>query len=37
VAYLFLRGLGDRSGSYGVFRDKPSLALIQALDSLMGK
>ncbi|MES2207184.1 MAG: UvrD-helicase domain-containing protein [Pseudomonadota bacterium] len=37
VLYLFLRGLGDRSGQYGVHRDYPSPELIQALsDALSG-
>jgi exodeoxyribonuclease V beta subunit len=35
VFYLFLRGV-DGSGNIGVFRDRPSLALIEDLDRLMG-
>jgi exodeoxyribonuclease V beta subunit len=33
VFYLFLRGVDD-SGSTGVFRDRPTLALINDLDNL---
>ena len=35
VYYLFLRGMGDHSGHYGVFADRPSLALIQAFEALL--
>ena len=35
VYYLFLRGMGDHSGHYGVFADRLSLALIQAFEALL--
>ena len=35
VFYLFVRGI-DGSGSSGVYRDRPTLALIEDLDRLMG-
>ncbi len=36
VFYLFLRGMDPALGSdCGVFRDRPSLALVEALDALM--
>ncbi|MDZ4183678.1 MAG: 3'-5' exonuclease, partial [Desulfuromonadales bacterium] len=35
VFYLFLRGV-ERSGETGIYRDRPSLALIEDLDRLMG-
>jgi len=35
VYYLFLRGMSDHSGHYGVFADRPSLALIQAFEALL--
>lgn len=35
VYYLFLRGMGDHSGDYGVFHDRPSLALIQTFEALL--
>lgn len=38
VYYLFLRGMDPRRGaSTGVFADRPSRALVEALDALMGK
>jgi exodeoxyribonuclease V beta subunit len=37
VFYLFLRGLSpDKGSKYGVFRDKPSRELIEALDETLG-
>ena len=35
VFYLFLRGVDD-SGTTGVFRDRPTLGLVEDLDRLMG-
>ena len=35
IFYLFLRGV-DGSGKTGVYRDRPTLALVEDLDGLMG-
>jgi len=36
VFYLFIRGMSPKYGpGYGIFRDRPALPLIQALDSLL--
>jgi exodeoxyribonuclease V beta subunit len=34
TAYLFLRGLGDGTGTTGVYRDRPSLDLVRAIQAI---
>jgi exodeoxyribonuclease V beta subunit len=36
VYYLFLRGMGPERGDSGIYRDRPPLELIEALDRLFG-
>ena len=36
VYYLFLRGMGPERGDSSIYRDRPSLELIEALDRLFG-
>ena len=36
--YLFIKGMDPRLGaSHGAFRDRPSLAMVEALDAVMGR